>query len=102
VHSIIAELSVSPIGSKSPSVGKQVGEALKAIKKVKGIRFEVNPMGTVIESTSIDAIFKAAKAAEGAIFKLGESRVQTILKIDDRRDKMRSMESKVESVKKFL
>jgi len=101
-HVIIAELSITPIGSKTTSVSRQVIEAIRAIKSVNGIRFEVNAMGTVIESRNLEAVFAAVRAAEEAIFKLGENRVQTILKIDDRRDKPTSIERKIESVKKSL
>ncbi len=98
---IIAEFSIAPIGSGSTSVGRQVGAALKAIKNVKGIKYEVNAMGTVLEAEDLDSIFETVKAASEAIFKLGEKRVQTILKIDDRRDKVGTIESKVKSAKKY-
>jgi uncharacterized protein (TIGR00106 family) len=98
---IIAEFSITPIGSASTSVGRQVGIALKELKNVKGIRYETNAMGTILESDSIDKIFEAVKIASDAIFALGEKRVQTILKIDDRRDKVRTIESKVESARKY-
>ena len=101
-HTIIAELSITPIGSKTTSVSRQVAEAVKAIKNVNGIRFEVNAMGTIIESANLEAIFAAVRAAEEAIFKLGENRVQTILKIDDRRDRASSAEGKVRSIKEKL
>jgi uncharacterized protein (TIGR00106 family) len=92
---------MTPIGSSSTSVGHQVGTALKALKRVKGIRYETNAMGTILESESIENIFEAVRVASEAIFQLGEKRVQTILKIDDRRDKIGTIESKVQSAKKY-
>ncbi len=58
-------------------------------------------MGTILESENLDNIFEAIKVASDAIFELGEKRVQTILKIDDRRDKIGTIESKVESAKRY-
>jgi uncharacterized protein (TIGR00106 family) len=98
---IIAEFSISPIGSSSTSVGRQVGAALRALRNVKGIRYETNAMGTIIESESIDNIFESIRVASDAVFALGEKRVQTILKIDDRRDKVGTIESKVASARKY-
>ena len=59
------------------------------------------PMGTVIESNSIDKIFEASKAVMKAIFDMGVTRVELILKIDERHDKDNSLEDKLRSIEKF-
>jgi uncharacterized protein (TIGR00106 family) len=99
---VIAEISVTPIGTKSTSVGEQVGAALHAISKIKGIKFELNAMGTILVSDNMDKIFLAVKAANEAILGLGEKRVSTILKIDNRIDKVATLQSKVDSAKKRM
>ncbi len=88
---IFAELSVNPIGSGTTSMGKEIDEALKAIKKIEGLKYEVNPMGTLLESEKLETILEAARVAHEAVLRLGDMRVETILKIDDRRDKLRTM-----------
>ena len=100
-YPVIAEMSVTPIGSQTTSVSKQVAEAINAIKSVKGIKFEVNAMGTVLEGENLERIFEAVRVANEAVFSTGEKRVQTILKIDCRRDKAGTIEGKIESVKQY-
>ncbi len=84
---IIAELSINPIGSGTTSIRRQIDEAINAIKRIEGLKYEVNAMGTLLESERLDIILQAAKVAHEAVLGLGEKRVETILKIDDRRDK---------------
>ncbi|MGI0045883.1 MAG: MTH1187 family thiamine-binding protein [Nitrosotalea sp.] len=95
---IHAELGILPIGTSSPSLGKYIASGLKNLKKIDGIRYQVTPMGTIIESESIDKIFEASKVITNAIFAMGVARVETILKIDERRDEDRSLEDKLESI----
>jgi len=95
-----AELGVLPIGTSSPSLSKYIASGLQNLKKVDGIRFQVTPMGTMIESENIDQIFEAAKAVTNAIFEMGVIRIETILKIDERRDVNHSLEDKLKSIGK--
>ena len=88
---IFAELSINPIGSGTTSIGKQIDESLKAIKGIEGLKYEVTAMGTLLESEKLDTILEAAKVAHEAVLRLGEKRVETTLKIDDRRDKLRTI-----------
>ncbi len=94
---IIAELVVSPHGVGT-SLSKYVKEAVKVIDNYPGIRVWHHPMGTVIEAKSLDTILDVTKKAHQALFKHGCKRVVTTLKIDDRRDKPRKMEDKVNAV----
>jgi uncharacterized protein YqgV (UPF0045/DUF77 family) len=59
-------------------------------------------MGTVLESDSVDRIYEASKSMMDVVHNLGVNRVEVILKIDSRKDKEKSMEDKLESIKKFL
>lgn len=89
------------LGASSPSLGKYIANGVKSLEKIDGIRYQVTPMGTMIESDDINKIFEASKAVANSIFAMGVTRVETILKIDERRDKDRSLEDKLKSIKKF-
>ena len=69
---------------------------------MEGIRYEINSMGTVLESENIDKIYEASKSIMEIVHNLGVQRVEVILKIDSRRDKNKKMEEKIESINKFL
>jgi uncharacterized protein (TIGR00106 family) len=99
---VIADFSITPIGLGTTSIGKQIAIAINAIKKVKGIKYEVTPMGTVIEAEKLDIILEAVRAAHEALFKAGIKRIESNLRIDDRRDKPRTMEDKVKSIKEYM
>lgn len=93
-----AELGVLPIGTSTPSLGKYIAHGLKRLGSIDGIRYQTTPMGTIMEAESIDKIFEAAKAVSDSIFEMGVSRVETILKIDQRRDKDHTLEDKMKSL----
>lgn len=82
----MAEISVAPIGTSSTELSAYVAEALKVIKQAKGIKWQLNPMGTVIETDSLEKLFNLVKQAHESLFKAGAKRVSTFIKIDDRRD----------------
>jgi uncharacterized protein (TIGR00106 family) len=69
---------------------------------MEGIRYQINPMGTVLESDDIDKIYNASKTMMEVVHNLGVNRVEVILKIDSRKDKEKKMEEKIESINKFL
>jgi len=96
-----AEIGILPIGTSSASLGKYIAEAVNRLKKVDGIRHQVTPMGTVIESDTVDKIFEASKAVMNAVFEMGVTRVELLLKIDERHDKDHSLEDKLRSIEKF-
>ena len=83
---VIAELSVLPVGTTSTSLSKYVAEAVKALNQIKEIKFQVGPMASTIEAETLDKIFQATKAAHEAVFNMGAARVLSFLRIDYRRD----------------
>ncbi len=97
---IHAEISVYPIGTGDTSVSFYIAKGIEAIQNIKEIRYEINSMGTVLESESIDKIYEASKIIMEVVHNLGVNRVEVILKIDSRKDKQVKIEDKVESVKK--
>jgi uncharacterized protein (TIGR00106 family) len=101
-HSVIAEFSIIPIGQAGSSVSRYVAAAINALKNVKGLDFEVTPMGTILAAKNLDTIFEAVRQAHEAIIATGVKRVESTLRIDDRRDKPRTMDDKVKAVKKYM
>jgi len=99
---IHAEISVYPIGTGETSVSFYIAKGIEAIRDIKEIKYEINPMGTVLESESIDKIYEASKTIMEVVHNLGVNRVEVILKIDSRKDKQVKMADKVESIKKHF
>lgn len=94
---IIAQLSIAPLGTGTSvsSYVKIVGEIL--IKE--HVKFETNPMATVIETKDIQTLFYVIQKAHQAVVDAGAERIITEIKIDDRRDKEATMQSKLQSLK---
>lgn len=96
---IHAEISIYPIGTGSTSISFYVARALEAVQDMKNLRYQLTPMGTLLESDDIDVILSASAKMLNAVHGLGASRVGFSLKVDSRRDKQTSLESKVSSVR---
>jgi uncharacterized protein (TIGR00106 family) len=96
----IVAASISPIG-EGQSVGEYVAEAIRVLKAQTMVRFELGPMFTTLEG-DLDTIFPLIRAMQEAVFAKGAQRVSTVVKIDDRRDKLAHMEDKVASVQSIL
>ena len=101
-HSVIAEFSIVPVGTGKSSVGRYVAAAVNAFKNTKGLDFEVTPMGTVLAANNLDTIFEAVRQAHEAVLAKGVKRVVSTLRIDDRRDKARTMNDKVKAVEQYM
>ena len=94
---IIAELVVAPFGVGT-SLSKYVKESVKVIDRFPGIRVQHTPMSSIIEADSLDQILEVTRNAHERMFKAGAQRVSTLLRIDDRRDKPRTMEDKTKAI----
>ncbi|HUT07077.1 MAG TPA: MTH1187 family thiamine-binding protein [Nitrosopumilaceae archaeon] len=99
---IHAEISIYPIGTPTTSLSFYIAKGIESIQNIEGIRYEINSMGTVLESDNIDKIYEASKSIMEAVHNLGVNRVEVILKVDSRRDKDKKMEEKIESINKYL
>ena len=99
---IQAEISIYPMATRTTSVSFYIAKAIDSIKNIENIRYEINSMGTVLESDNIDVINDASKKMMDTVHNLGIDRVEVIIKIDSRKDKHVKMEEKVESIKKQL
>lgn len=94
---IISQLSISPVG-KDISLSKYVKIAIESIKKDR-INFQTNAMSTVIETEDLDTLFRVVQKAHNSVLASGADRVITELKIDDRKDKNVTIETKLISIK---
>ncbi len=99
---IQAEISVYPMATRTTSASFYIAKAIESIQNMENLRYEINSMGTVLESDSIDVIYKASKVMMETVHNLGIDRVEVIIKVDSRRDKHVKMQEKIDSIKKHL
>ena len=99
---IQAEISIYPIATRTTSASFYIAKAIESIKNIENLRYEINSMGTILESDDIDIINKASKKMIETVHHLGINRIEVIIKIDSRIDKQVRMEEKVESIKKQM
>ena len=96
----IVEVAVIPIGTKTPSVSKYVAKALKVLER-SNVKYEVTSTGTIIEG-DLEKVLNLAKEMHESVFNEEVSRVVTVIRIDDRRDKPLTIEGKLKSVEEKL
>ncbi len=99
---IQAEISIYPMATKTTSASFYIAKAIECIQNMKNLRYEINAMGTILESDNIDTINEASKMMLETVHNLGNDRVEVVIKIDSRRDKHLKMEEKLDSIKKHL
>jgi len=90
------------MGTSSTSASFYIAKGIEAIKEIEGIRYEITPMGTLLESEKLEKIFEVTEKMTEAVHNLNVGRVEVMLKIDSRKDKEASLEDKITSVKKYL
>ncbi|EJO7139071.1 MTH1187 family thiamine-binding protein [Staphylococcus pseudintermedius] len=100
----IVDVVVIPVGTEGPSVSQYIAEIQKKLEEFKQegkIDYQLTPMNTLIEGELAD-LFEVIQAIHELPFNKGLDRVCTNIRIDDRRDKQRKMNDKLDSVKKHL
>ena len=97
---VIAEISVVPLGTGTPSLSRYVAECMEVLQET-GIRYTLTPMGTVLEG-SLEEVLEVVRLLHRLPFNKGVERVSTRLVIDERRDKDASAAGKVKSVENRL
>jgi len=96
----VVEISVVPIGTKSSSLSRYVAEAVTKLQE-SGLRYKLTSMGTIIEG-ELSEVLEVCKTMHESVFSLEVKRVVTTIKIDDRRDRKSTIESKEKAVKEKL
>ncbi len=94
----IVAISVAPSGVEGTSVSKYVAVAQKVLAEDGRVKHQLGPMFTTIEGP-IDVCFEVCQKMHEALADMGAQRIGTVIKIDDRRDKESTMESKLKSVR---
>jgi uncharacterized protein (TIGR00106 family) len=90
------------MATRTTSASFYIAKAIESIKKIENLRYEINAMGTILESDDMDTINKATKEMIETVHNLGINRAEIIIKIDSRKDKQVRMEEKVEAIKKQM
>lgn len=93
---IIAGLSVFPIG-EGTSLSRFVKKGVQVIKE-SGFKYEIGGLATTIEVPDLDSLFTLVKKVHEAHLAEGAKRIIIDLKVDDRRDKEATIESKRKAV----
>ncbi len=96
----IAAVSLSPVGV-GVSVSRYVTAALRVVRDQDRVRYRLDPMFTTLEGDLAD-IYELVAHMQEAVFAAGAERVGTVIKIDDRRDRLVRMEDKVRTVEDAL
>lgn len=91
-----AFLSVAPVIESS--MAPAVADAVAALEDFD-VSYETTPMGTIVEADEAGELFAAARAAHAAV---DADRVETFLKIDDKRSDDRPASAKVDAVAREL
>ncbi len=97
----IVQFTTAPLGTGSPSVSYYVAECHKIVQNQDKVKYQLTPMSTILEG-DLDDILELIRKVHELPFDKGALRVSTSIKIDDRRDKVASMEQKMNSVKSKL
>ncbi|HEY50625.1 MAG TPA: MTH1187 family thiamine-binding protein [Dehalococcoidia bacterium] len=97
----ILEISVMPLGTGTPSVSKFVAGAMRVLQAEKDLKYEMSSMGTNIEG-DLERLLDIALRMHRSAFDAGAQRVVTTMKIDERRDQVASIQSKLAAVKEEL
>lgn len=98
---VIAEISVVPIGTCTPSVSQYVAKAIGVLGQEKNIKYKLTGMGTILEG-ELTAVLEAVRKMHESVFSDQMQRVVTTIRIDDRRDRESSVEHKIQSVARRL
>ena len=97
----LIEVSTIPLGTGTSSLSRYVARAVEVLQGEKDIKYELTPMGTIIEG-DLERLLSLVRKMHEAVFDAGAMRVVTVIKIDDRRDKTSSMSSKMEALRREL
>ncbi len=94
---ILAQLSVYPLG-EGTSLSRFVKKGIQVIKE-SGYKYEIGGLSTAIEVPDLDSLFQLIKKVHQAHMGEGARRVVIDLKVDDRRDKEATIDTKRNAVK---
>ena len=97
--SVLIEFAIFPT-DKGESKSKYVARVINLIKD-SGVKFELTPMGTIIECESVSEGLRVVDEAYKELQK-DCNRIYSIIKIDYRKNQTNRMEKKIKSVQAKL
>ena len=83
-------------------MSREVTAAYDAIRKVSGVRATLTALGTQIEADSMNDVINAVRDAHEAAKRAGALRVISNIRIDERLDKVQTLQDKIHSVEQRL
>lgn len=97
---VIAEISMIPVGTGSPSISRMLADSVSVLKK-HGLNYQVTSTGTNVEG-DLDSILSAVREMDEVPFREGADRVILMVRLDDRRDKSINMQYEERSLEEKL
>ena len=94
---VLGQISIYPVG-EGTSVGRHVKKGVSIIKE-SGYHYEIGALSTVVEAPDLDALFDLVKKIHQCHLDDGAKRIVIDMKVDDRRDKNATIETKKNAVK---
>ena len=91
---VIADLSIYPIGAGS-SLSRYVRTALRAMRRVRGLRLVPAAMSTAMEADDLATILRGVRVAHDALVRMGSPRIAINFRADHRLDKAETIAYKV-------
>ena len=97
-----ADLTVLSLGRSEVSASEYVAEIQRRLAAQDKVRYRMHAMGTSLEGSTAD-ILAVVGELHAVPFEMGIPRVYTVLKLDERRDKLhQTLDDKVRSVERLL
>jgi uncharacterized protein (TIGR00106 family) len=94
---VIAEIKIVPLGTETTSLSRYVKACTMLLKEANDITYQTTAMGTIIQGP-LGRVLELVQQMHEIPFNMGAKRVSTTISIDDRRDKLATIESKVKAV----
>ena len=94
---VLAEVHIVPLGTGSTSMSHYIAACLDTIKQAQDISYQLTAMGTIIQGP-LERVLELVQKMHEVPFAMGAKRVITTINIDDRRDKLITIEGKVKAV----
>ena len=94
---VIAEISIVPLATATTSLSRYIAACINTVKQAQDISYQITAMGTIIQGP-LERVLELAQKMHEVPFAMGVKRVVTSINIDDRRDKLITIDSKVKAV----
>ena len=96
-----ADLTVIALGRPDASASAYIAEIQRRLAAQDRVGFRMHAMGTSLEGPTADVLALVGEL-HAVPFELGVPRVYTVLKLDERRDRVQTLDDKVASVQRLL